>query len=125
MAYVTGFLAPVPTARKEDYRKHAESAWPMFERYGALAMRECWGVDVPDGKVTSFPMAVKKEDDETVVFSWIEWPDKDAADRCFRAMEAGEAGEEMASMQEMPFDGMRLMWGGFEDLLAMAARQPA
>ena len=76
MAYVSGFLCAVPTARKQDYLDFATRSWPLFESSGALDMWECWGDDVPDGEVTSFPMAVKKKDDEAVVFSWIVWPDK-------------------------------------------------
>ena len=59
--YVDGFVAAVPTANKEKYRAHAKEAWPLFKDYGALSMVECWGDDVPDGKLTSFPMAVQKK----------------------------------------------------------------
>src|SRR5262249_45696752 len=78
--YVDGFVAAVPTGKREAYRKHAELAAPVFKEHGALKMVECWGDDVPDGKLTSFPMAVKKKDDETVVFSWIVWPSRQARD---------------------------------------------
>jgi uncharacterized protein YbaA (DUF1428 family) len=67
MTYIDGFLAAVPTANRDAYRKHAEMAAPVFKEHGALKMVECWGDDVPDGKLTSFPMAVQKKDDETVV----------------------------------------------------------
>ncbi len=86
MTYISGFLMAVPTAKKDAYRDHAEKAWEIFADCGALAMHENWGVDVPDGEVTSFPMAVKKKDDETVVFSWMVWPDKDTADKGFDKM---------------------------------------
>src|SRR5262249_18728700 len=70
MSYVEGFVAAVPTANREKYRIHAEKAAVVFKEHGALKVVECWGDDVPDGEVTSFPMAVKCKKDETVVFSW-------------------------------------------------------
>jgi uncharacterized protein YbaA (DUF1428 family) len=109
MSYVTGFLTPVPVANKEAYIAAAKQGWEMFKGYGALSMVECWGDDVPDGKVTSFPMAVKKKEDEVVVFSWLIWPDKKTAQDGFAAMMQDPAMEDM----QMPFDGQRMMWGGF------------
>lgn len=118
MAYVQGFLVAVPEKNKEVYRKMALEAWDMFKGYGALSMSENWGVDVPDGKVTSFPMAVKKEEGETVIFSWIIWPDRVTCDEAAKKMEGDMA--DMAGI-EMPFDGMRMMWGGFEELVNVSA----
>lgn len=112
MAYVTGFVAAVPESRKAEYIAFGEEWWPIFKKHGAVAMRDCWGVDVPDGEVTSFPMAVKAEPGETVVLSWLEFPDKATADACFQAMEEGDMGE-----MQMPFDGKRMIWGGFEDVI--------
>jgi len=80
MSYIDGFVVAVPTANRGAYKEHAEKAAPIFKEHGALKMVECWGDDVPDGKLTSFPMAVQKKDDETVVFSWIVWPSKQARD---------------------------------------------
>ncbi|OSP55883.1 DUF1428 domain-containing protein [Pseudoruegeria sp. SK021] len=116
MSYISGFLLAVPTANKAAYKKMTEDTWPMFKEHGCLNVRENWGVDVADGKVTSFPMAVKKKDDETVVFSWMEWPDKAT---CDAAWEKIMADPRMAEMPEMPFDGMRMMWGGFEPLVTI------
>ncbi len=116
MSYVSGFLVAVPDANKEAYRKMAEEVWPYFQGKGALSMRENWGVDVPDGKVTSFPMAVKKKDDETVVFSWVIWPDRETCDKAWKEMMEDPQFSEM-SPDKMPFDGMRMMWGGFEELV--------
>jgi uncharacterized protein YbaA (DUF1428 family) len=81
MTYVDGFVAAVPTANREIYKNHAEAAAVVFKEQGALKLVECWGDDVPDGKVTSFPMAVKRRDDETVVFSWIIRPSRKVRDQ--------------------------------------------
>ena len=113
MPYVDGFLIAVPSDRKEDYRRMAEEIWPAFRKYGALSTMECWGDDVPDGKLTSFPMAVKLEPGETVVFSWIVWPDKAARDRCMASMRDDP---DFAEPAEMIFDGKRMIFGGFEPI---------
>lgn len=81
MDYVDGFLVAVPTANQEVYRRHAEAAAVVFKECGALTVVECWGDDVPPGKLTSFPRAVQLKDDETVVFSWITWPSRARATR--------------------------------------------
>lgn len=114
MTCIDGFVAAVPTANKEAYLRHAEAAVPFFKRYGALKLVENWGVDVPDGEVTSFPMAVKLKDDETVVFSWVIWPDRDTRDKAWAEMQNDP---EMAAMGQMPFDGKRMIFGAFETLL--------
>ena len=119
MNYVDGFVAAVKNARREEYREFAEGTVPMFKEYGALSVVECWGDDVPDGKVTSFPMAVKLEADETVVFSWIIWPDKQAAETGMAASMKQLEGLMGNDMSKMPFDGMRMMWGGFEPIVEM------
>ena len=109
MPYVQGFLLAVPEANKDAYVKMARDAWALFERHGALSTWECWEEDVPDGAHTSFPMAVKREPGEKVVFSWVLWRDRAACDAAAKAM-----GEEFGDAPgEMPFDGKRMMWGGF------------
>src|SRR5690242_6090899 len=80
MTYLHGFVAAVPTANREAYLSHAEAAAVVFKEYGALRAVHCWGEDVPDVKVTSFPMAVKCKDNETVVFAWILWPSRAVRD---------------------------------------------
>ncbi len=124
MAYVSGFLLAVPTKNKAAYKQMAEEVWEIFKDYGCLSMRENWGVDVPDGKVTSFPMAVKKKDNETVVFSWMEWPDKETCDKGWEDMMKDPR---MANVDpsKIPFDGMRMMWGGFEELARAGEPAPA
>src|SRR5689334_10738005 len=80
MSYVDGYLIPVPTANRAAYLALAENAAAVFKDHGAVRVVECWENDVPDGKVTSFPLAVKRKDDEAVVFSWIVWPSREAGD---------------------------------------------
>ena len=111
MTYVDGFLVAVPTANKEKYRQHAEEAVPMFKGYGATRLVEGWGDDVPRGEVNDLYGAVQAKDDETVLFSWIEYPDKAARDAAYSKMEADPA---LANMPEMPFDGKRMVYSGFE-----------
>ncbi|MHA3840470.1 DUF1428 domain-containing protein [Sphingomonas aestuarii] len=113
MTYVDGFLVAVPTANKEQYREHAEAALPMFKGYGATRMVEGWGDDVPRGEVNDLYGAVQARDDETVLFSWIEYPDKATRDAAYKRMEADPA---MKDMADMPFDGKRMIWSGFEML---------
>ena len=113
MTYVTGYLLAVSTANKDAYLALSRRAGPIFKKYGATRVVENWGVDTPDGKVTSFPMAVKAKEGETIVFSWMEWPSKEVADvGTKRAMEDPAFTDDDAA--NMPFDGMRMMWGGFE-----------
>jgi uncharacterized protein YbaA (DUF1428 family) len=112
MEYVDGFVLAVPTANREAYRKQAADSVPIFKKHGALRMVECWGDDVPDGVQTSFPMAVKRKDDETVVFSWIVWPSKDVRDTGMKkVMEDPQIKE---SFSKMPFDAKRMIYGGFQ-----------
>lgn len=112
MSYVDGFVLAVPTANKEIYRKHAAAAAVVFKEYGALKVVECWGDDVPEGKITSFPMAVKCQPDETVVFSWIVWPSREVRNQ---GMEKVMADPRLQPENNpMPFDGKRLIYGGFE-----------
>lgn len=112
MPYIDGFVAAVPTANKAAYKKHAEDAAVVFKEHGALKLSECWGDDVPDGEVTSFPMAVKCRDDETVVFSWVVWPSREARNA---GMEKAMTDPRLQpDVNPMPFDGKRMIFGGFE-----------
>ena len=111
MAYVDGFVLAVPTGNREAYKKYAEQAAALFREHGALRLVECWGDDVPDGEVTSFPMAVKRNEDETVVFSWVLWPSREARDAGMKALMADPR---TPQMDPMPFDGKRMIYGGFE-----------
>lgn len=112
MTYVDGFVLAVPTANKEKYLKLAQDAAPVFKEHGALSVVECWGDDVPEGKVTSFPMAVKCEDDESVVFSWVIWPSRQTRDDGMKKVMEDERLK--AHANAMPFDGKRMIFGGFD-----------
>jgi uncharacterized protein YbaA (DUF1428 family) len=114
MTYVDGFVLAVPTANREAYRAHAAKFAEVVKEFGALQYVEAWGDDVPEGKVTSFSMAVKRKDDETVVFSWITWPSKQAR---VAAWERIMADPRMGEMKDVPFDGQRMFWGGFEAIV--------
>lgn len=113
MSYVDGFVIPVPAANKEAYRKMAAQAADLFKEFGALRLVECWGDDVPDGKVTDFKRAVKAEADEVVVFSWVVWPSKAVRDAGHKKM----MDDPRMHMHDMPFDGKRMIFGGFDVLL--------
>lgn len=115
LPYVDGFVAAVPTAHKDAYLAHARKAAEVFKEYGALSVVECWGDDVPEGKLTSFTMAVKREDSEAVVFSWITWPDKAVRDAAWEKLMTDERLSSAAN--PMPFDGKRLIYGGFQMIL--------
>ncbi len=112
MSYIDGFVAAVPIANREAFRRHASAAAEVFKEHGALQVVECWGDDVPDGDTTSFPMAVKRRDDEAVVFSWILWPSREARDAAMAEVMADPRLQPDAN--PMPFDGKRLIYGGFE-----------
>lgn len=112
MTYVDGFVAAVPTANREAYRLHAEAGVAVFKDHGALSVVECWGDDVPQGKLTSFPMAVKCQEDETVIFSWITWPSRQARDEGMKKVMVDPRLQ--PDVNPMPFDGKRLIYGGFE-----------
>jgi uncharacterized protein YbaA (DUF1428 family) len=115
MTYIDGFVAAVPTANREAFRQHAEKYAAIFKKNGALKVVECWGDDVPEGKLTSYSMAVKRQDDETVVFSWITWPSRQVRDQAWKAMMVEM--EAHPDQNDMPFDGKRVLLGGFEVML--------
>jgi uncharacterized protein YbaA (DUF1428 family) len=121
--YVDGFVAPVPNANREAYRAMASRAAKVFLEHGAIRDLEAWGVDVPRGKVTGFPLSVEAKDDETVVFSFVEWPDEATRNEGWKKVMA----DERMTGQDMPFDGKRMYWGGFTPIVAHqpAESQPA
>jgi uncharacterized protein YbaA (DUF1428 family) len=115
MNYLDGFVAAVPQAKKEAFLKHATDAAAVFKEYGALSVVESWGDDVPEGQLTSFPMAVKREAGETVVFSWIQWPSKAVRDSAWEKIMADPRMN--AENNPMPFDGKRMIYGGFQIIM--------
>lgn len=115
MNYVDGFVVAVPRANKEAYRQMAAKAASLFKEFGALRVVECWAEDVPDGKLTDFRMAVKAQEDEEVVFSWVEYPSKDVRDAANARLMSDPRMKEMGD--NMPFDGKRMIYGGFVPLL--------
>lgn len=113
MSYVNGVMAAVPTVNKAAFIAHARQADALFREAGALSCVENWGDDVPDGKVTDMKRAVQAAPDETVVFSWIVWPDKATRDAGWAKLMR----DERMTGAQMPFDGKRMIFGGFETVL--------
>jgi uncharacterized protein YbaA (DUF1428 family) len=113
MNYIDGMVIAVPAANKDDYLAQAKETQAYFKEYGATRVVECWGDDVPDGKVTDFKMAVKAKPEEIVVFSWIEWPSKTTRDSGMKKMMEDPRMQNM----KMPFDGQRMIYGGFQPIL--------
>lgn len=122
MSYIDGFVIAVPRDNRQKFIDHASIADPMFIEHGALRVIECWGDDVPDGETTDFRRAVKAEADEEVVFSWIEWPDKATRDACFSVMMAEGFDDPRMNTESnpMPFDGARMIFGGFMPVVDLA-----
>ncbi len=116
MSYIDGFVIPVPTGKKDAFREMAAKAAPIFMEHGATRVVECWGDDVPDGKVTDFRRAVKAEPGEAVVFSWIVWPSREARDSGMKKVM-----EDPRNLMgaDMPFDGKRMIFGGFAPVVTV------
>ncbi|HYZ24213.1 MAG TPA: DUF1428 family protein [Rhodopila sp.] len=115
MTYVDGFVLAVPAANRESFRRHAEAAAPLFKEFGATRVVECWGDDVPDGKLTDFRRAVQAREDEVVVFSWIEYPSREVRDAAHERMRTDP--RMRAIGEQMPFDGKRMIFGGFAPIV--------
>ena len=117
-SYIDGFLVPVKTSRKQEYVDMAQKMSKRYLEWGATAVLESWGDDVPDGKVTDFKRAVGAEPDETVVFSWVVWPSKEARKAGNEKMMADpEMKEWMASAKDPPFNMQRMIFGGFAPIV--------
>ena len=121
MSYVDGYVLAVPTANKEAFIVHAEHADSIFKELGATRVVEAWGDDVPDGKLTDFRMAVQAKDDESIVFSWVEWPDKATRDAGVERMHAMAKTDERFDMEKypVPYDGARMIYGGFATIFEL------
>lgn len=125
MSYIDGFVIAVPTANKQKFIDHAHLGNSVFMDLGATRVLECWGDDVADGKVTDFRKSVQAKDDETVVFSWIEWPDKETRDAAMKKMTDWMEDPQKADPRmdpeknPMPFDGKRMIYGGFRPIVEL------
>ncbi|NVJ10698.1 DUF1428 domain-containing protein [Myxococcus sp. AM001] len=111
MAYIDGFVIAVPAANKEAYRQAAVAGAPLYREFGATRFVECWGDDVPEGKVTDLRRAVKAEPDEVIVFSWLEYPSKAVRDEANAKAYRDPRMKELGA--HLPFDGKRMIFGGF------------
>ncbi len=123
MSFIDGFVIAVPTANRQAFIDHARQADSVFVELGALRILECWGEDVPDGKLTDFRRAVQAKDDETVVFSWIEWPDRATLDAGMGRLDELMKTDERFSPEKnpAPFDGRRMIFGGFAPVVELEA----
>ena len=119
MAYIDGFVMAAPTANKQKFLDYVREFDPIFLEFGSTRVLECWGDDVPHGKQTDFYRAVEAKDDETVVFSWIEWPDKATRDAGMKKMMDDPRMD--PSNAPMPLDGKRMIYGGFDPLFVLDA----
>ena len=121
MSYIDGFLVAVPTANKEKYIQHANTGNGIFMDLGATRIVECWADDVSEGKLTDFIKAVQATPDEAVVFSWIEWPDKETRDAAMKTMMSEDFSDDRMDPEKnpAPFDGARLIYGGFRPIVEL------
>jgi uncharacterized protein YbaA (DUF1428 family) len=117
MSYIDGFVVPVPAGNKQAYLAASNKMMATFKRLGAIRLVECWGSDIPDGKVTDFKRAVAAQPGENVAFAWVEWPSKEVRDKANKTMMEDPAMKDM----EVPFDGKRMIFGGFEVILDTAS----
>lgn len=113
MAYIDGYILAVPHGKKQVYLDFATEMAAIFKQNGATRVMECWEDDVPEGKITSLPMAVKREAGEAIIMSWIEWPSKDIRDEGWKLTMANPAMQSAT----MPYDGKRVIFGGFDVIL--------
>lgn len=121
MSYIDGFVIAVPTTNKQRFIEHAGLVDTIFTDLGATRVVECWADDVREGKITDFGKAVQATADESVVFSWIEWPDKETRDAAMERMMSDDFKDERMDMEKnpMPFDGKRLIFGGFNPVVEL------
>ena len=119
MSYIDGFVIAVPTAKKEQFIEHARKGDSIFIDFGATRVLENWADDVPEGKITDFHKAVQAKEDESVVFSWIEWPDKETRDSAMSKMMSEDFKDDRLDPEKnpVPFDGSRLIFGGFTPIV--------
>lgn len=117
MFYVDGFVLAVPKSRLEDYKAMAKTAGAVWMEHGALSYVECTADDVPYGELTSFPRAVQAKDDEIVIFSWVVYQSRESRDAVLAKVMSDERLK--GSMENMPFDGKRMIYGGFQPFMEL------
>ncbi len=124
MSYIDGFVIAVPTANKQKFIDHAEQFDALFIELGATRILECWGDDVKAGQQTDFRRAVDAKDDEAIVFSLIEWPDKATRDAAMSKMEDLMKTDPRwdPARNPMPFDGKRMIYGGFAPVVDLGSK---
>lgn len=120
MSYIDGFVIAVPKGNKQKFIEHAKNGDSVFLEHGAKRVLECWGDDVKEGKLTDFRRAVQAKEDETVVFSWIEWPDKATRDAAMPKIMTDPRLNPQTN--PMPFDGKRMIFGGFAPIVELGTR---
>ncbi|WP_260482789.1 DUF1428 domain-containing protein [Sphingomicrobium flavum] len=118
MTYVTGFVLAVPADNKDAYVDAAGKFWELARDFGALSQVECWEADVKDGNTTDFRRATKAEEGEKIVFSWVTWKDKKTAEAAETKMMEDPR---MEAFGTLPFDGKRMIYGGFETVMSKQA----
>lgn len=123
MTFIDSFVIAVPTANRDQFRRHCETADSWFLENGALRVVETWGEDVPKGEVTDFYRAVGAKEDETVCVGFIEWPDKATRDESMGRMMSGEITDDRFDQKKnpVPFDGKRMIFGGFQTIYDQSA----
>jgi len=121
MTYIDGFVIPVPPGKKEAYREMAAKAALVFQEFGALEIVEAWEDDVPEGKVTDFRRAVKAQEGESIVFSWIVWPSREARDEGNKKVMADPRMHPTGG--DVPFDMQRMIFGGFKPIVQTGANR--
>jgi len=119
MQYVDGFIVPVPKKNLAAYRALARKAGKIWREHGALDYRECVAEDVKVGKLTSFPRSVKLKPNETVVFSWIAYKSRAHRDKVNAKVMKDPRLAKMMDPKAMPFDGKRMIYGGFETIVKL------
>ena len=119
MTYVDGFVIAVPKNKLAAYKQMSAQCQPIWREFGATDYVECLGDDVPYGELTSFPRAVQAKDDELVIFSWIVYPSKEVRDAANKKIMEDPRLKDM--MKEPPFDGKRMIFGGFKPILGLGA----
>ncbi len=121
MTYIEGFVIAVPTANKQKFIDHAKASDSVFIEHGATRVIESWQEDVPRGKTTDFYGAVDAKDDESIVFSWIEWPDKATRSAMAAQMDDLMKSDDRFNPEKdpMPFDGMQMIYGGFSPIVEL------